>query len=289
MITSRDPAPAARRLRQGLGRPVPRHDDPRLRHGALSRRRHRRGAGDRAPTSSTRRSRTPATSTPPWWCCARPRGALVHINNSRRCAYGYDQRIEAFGEKGMLQAGNRRADHGRGVGRERHRGAMDPVLDFFIERYAEAYLAEIDHFVDCVETGRDAAGRLRRGARGAAPGRRGAGESRKSGRSGAARPMTGTVRLTAAQALVRYLAAQRTIVDGREVPLFAGCLGDLRPRQRRRASARRCTARATRCRPSARTTSRRMAHAAIAFAKAQQPPAHDGRAPPRSAPARPTW
>ena len=35
-------------------------------------------------------------------------GALVHINNSRRCAYGYDQRIEAFGEKGMLQAQNRR-------------------------------------------------------------------------------------------------------------------------------------------------------------------------------------
>src|SRR3954462_10510161 len=35
--------------------------------------------------------------------------------------------------------------------------------------------------------------------------------------------MTGTVRLTAAQALVRYLAAQRTIVDGREEPLFAGC------------------------------------------------------------------
>src|SRR4051794_17030815 len=35
--------------------------------------------------------------------------------------------------------------------------------------------------------------------------------------------MTGTVRLTAAQALVRYLAAQSTIVDGREEPLFAGC------------------------------------------------------------------
>ena len=34
-------------------------------------------------------------------------GALVHINNSRRCAYGYDQRVEAFGEKGMLQALNR--------------------------------------------------------------------------------------------------------------------------------------------------------------------------------------
>ena len=27
-------------------------------------------------------------------------GALVHINNSRRCAYGYDQRIEVFGASG---------------------------------------------------------------------------------------------------------------------------------------------------------------------------------------------
>ena len=34
---------------------------------------------------------------------------------------------------------------------------------------------------------------------------------------------TDTVRLTAAQALVRYLAAQRTLVDGAELPLFTGC------------------------------------------------------------------
>jgi myo-inositol 2-dehydrogenase/D-chiro-inositol 1-dehydrogenase len=79
-------------------------------------------------------------------------GAMVHINNSRRCAYGYDQRIEAFGEKGMLQAGNRRPTTVEAWGAERT-GAKDPVLNFFIERYTEAYLAEIDHFVDCVEKG----------------------------------------------------------------------------------------------------------------------------------------
>ncbi len=33
----------------------------------------------------------------------------------------------------------------------------------------------------------------------------------------------GTVRLTAAQAVVRYLAVQRTLLDGKEAPLFAGC------------------------------------------------------------------
>jgi myo-inositol 2-dehydrogenase/D-chiro-inositol 1-dehydrogenase len=77
-------------------------------------------------------------------------GALVHINNSRRCSYGYDQRIEAFGEKGMLQAQNRRATTVEAWGANVTE-ARDPVLNFFIERYFEAYMAEINHFVDCVE------------------------------------------------------------------------------------------------------------------------------------------
>ncbi|MEZ5477062.1 MAG: Gfo/Idh/MocA family oxidoreductase [Thiolinea sp.] len=33
-------------------------------------------------------------------------GAIAIITNSRRATYGYDQRVEAFGAKGMLQAGN---------------------------------------------------------------------------------------------------------------------------------------------------------------------------------------
>lgn len=76
-------------------------------------------------------------------------GALIHIANSRRASYGYDQRIEAFGEDGMLQAGNQRATslcHWGKEGTDR----KDPVMDFFIERYTPAYLAEIDHFVDCL-------------------------------------------------------------------------------------------------------------------------------------------
>ena len=77
-------------------------------------------------------------------------GALIHINNSRRAAYGYDQRIEAFGELGMLQAGNQRATSISFSGKEAT-AAKDPVMPFFIERYTPAYLAEIDHFVDCVE------------------------------------------------------------------------------------------------------------------------------------------
>jgi myo-inositol 2-dehydrogenase / D-chiro-inositol 1-dehydrogenase len=78
--------------------------------------------------------------------------ALCQINNSRRCAYGYDQRVEAFGDKGMLQAGNQRPTTLSFWGAAAT-DARDPVLNFFVERYTPAYHAEIDHFVDCVEKG----------------------------------------------------------------------------------------------------------------------------------------
>ena len=76
-------------------------------------------------------------------------GALIQINNSRRCVYGYDQRIEAFGATGQLQAGNKRATTIEYWGADRT-GARDPVLNFFIERYAEAYRAELDAFIESV-------------------------------------------------------------------------------------------------------------------------------------------
>lgn len=74
------------------------------------------------------------------------RGALCHIDNSRRAAYGYDQRIEAFGEKGMLQAENPRPTT---VRRATEEGVVtDRPPWFFLERYAEAYRAELEHFID---------------------------------------------------------------------------------------------------------------------------------------------
>ena len=33
-------------------------------------------------------------------------GVLIHINNSRRSVYGYDQRVEVFGSKGMVISNN---------------------------------------------------------------------------------------------------------------------------------------------------------------------------------------
>jgi len=76
-------------------------------------------------------------------------GALVQINTTRRCVYGYDQRLEVFGSDGMLLAGNQTATSVRAA-TARYTGAADPVLHTFIERYAEAYAAEVDHFVTCL-------------------------------------------------------------------------------------------------------------------------------------------
>jgi myo-inositol 2-dehydrogenase/D-chiro-inositol 1-dehydrogenase len=79
-------------------------------------------------------------------------GALVHINNTRRCVYGYDQRLEVFGSAGMLLAGNHHATTVQSFN-SAHTGAADLVLPFFVERYAEAYSAEIGHFIDCLSSG----------------------------------------------------------------------------------------------------------------------------------------
>ena len=79
-------------------------------------------------------------------------GIQCCINNYRKAVYGYDQRVEAIGETGMLKAENRRPTTVERWGSEKT-GAQDPILYFFIERYQEAYNAEIQAFVDAVESG----------------------------------------------------------------------------------------------------------------------------------------
>ena len=78
-----------------------------------------------------------------------------------------------FGAKGMLQAHNRHLTTVAAWSAERT-GATDPVQDFLAARYSEAYKAEIEHFVGCMEKGTKPLAGFRRGARGAAAGRCGA-------------------------------------------------------------------------------------------------------------------
>ncbi len=75
-------------------------------------------------------------------------GRLCQISNSRRATYGYDQRIEAHGAAGLLQVGNVVATTVRAATASGFRS--DPVLPFFLERYAAAYRAELDAFVQAV-------------------------------------------------------------------------------------------------------------------------------------------
>jgi myo-inositol 2-dehydrogenase / D-chiro-inositol 1-dehydrogenase len=76
-------------------------------------------------------------------------GSLCQISNSRRAVYGYDQRIEVFGSQGMLRAENNVPTTVELMTAD---GATtDKPLFFFLERYAEAYRVELNHFLDCLE------------------------------------------------------------------------------------------------------------------------------------------
>jgi myo-inositol 2-dehydrogenase/D-chiro-inositol 1-dehydrogenase len=78
-------------------------------------------------------------------------GALCQISNSRRAMYGYDQRIEALGSKGALRAENVVESTVSFAGAD---GIIsDKPLHFFLERYAEAYRRELDHFIGAVASG----------------------------------------------------------------------------------------------------------------------------------------
>jgi myo-inositol 2-dehydrogenase/D-chiro-inositol 1-dehydrogenase len=79
-------------------------------------------------------------------------GRQCHINNSRTSTYGYDQRVELLGSAGMVVSGNRRQHEMRRYSAAQTEAAA-PCLDFFIERYREAFDAEIDAFVTTVEQG----------------------------------------------------------------------------------------------------------------------------------------
>ncbi len=75
-------------------------------------------------------------------------GSLVMIDNSRRSAYGYDQRAEVFGSLGAVACGNDAPSTAYlstagGVTAEK-------PLFFFLERYMQAYAAEAMAFVDAV-------------------------------------------------------------------------------------------------------------------------------------------
>ena len=80
-------------------------------------------------------------------------GALGVIDNSRQAVYGYDQRVEVFGSKGMIAAENETANNttwytADGVAKEK-------PLWFFLERYNDAFIQEESDFVEACLTGKE--------------------------------------------------------------------------------------------------------------------------------------
>ncbi len=73
-------------------------------------------------------------------------GKLCVIANSRRSGFGYDQRIEAFGSAGMIKADNELESTVSILTESGMRS--DSFRNFFLDRYAEAYRAEMRHFAD---------------------------------------------------------------------------------------------------------------------------------------------
>jgi myo-inositol 2-dehydrogenase/D-chiro-inositol 1-dehydrogenase len=78
-------------------------------------------------------------------------GAIGTIDNCRQAVYGYDQRAEIFGSAGSIETTNNYPNNttvstANGVSR-------DLPLNFFMQRYAEAYAAEIESFVHAVTSG----------------------------------------------------------------------------------------------------------------------------------------
>lgn len=74
---------------------------------------------------------------------------LVLISNSRHAAYGFDQRMEAFGRDGMLRAENITDTNVLHYGPNQVEG-RSPYQNFFLERYMDSYRNELDEFVKLV-------------------------------------------------------------------------------------------------------------------------------------------
>ncbi len=78
-------------------------------------------------------------------------GALATFNFSRRTTYGFDEMIEVFGSKGMLQSGRQRQ---RGVSLfQGDKIVDDGIYPTWYERFAPTYVAELDAVIEAVRAG----------------------------------------------------------------------------------------------------------------------------------------
>ena len=74
------------------------------------------------------------------------KGVICVITNSRHCSFGYDQRVELFGKKGMLLSGNQK-NNATEIFNSNQSHSQKPFLNFFIERYKDAYNLQLSELI----------------------------------------------------------------------------------------------------------------------------------------------
>ena len=74
------------------------------------------------------------------------KGIQCIITNSRHCSFGYDQRVELFGKKGMLLSGNQK-NNATEIFNSNQSHSQKPFLNFFIERYKDAYKLQLNELI----------------------------------------------------------------------------------------------------------------------------------------------
>ena len=74
-------------------------------------------------------------------------GVQCIITNSRHCSFGYDQRVELFGSKGMLISGNK-SENETEIFTRNNTSQKKPLLNFFIDRYVDAYRLQLDELAN---------------------------------------------------------------------------------------------------------------------------------------------
>jgi myo-inositol 2-dehydrogenase/D-chiro-inositol 1-dehydrogenase/scyllo-inositol 2-dehydrogenase (NAD+) len=83
--------------------------------------------------------------------CKFESGGLGVISGVCPCGYGYDARVEIIGEKGIMQIGSLEGQDVV-VCTDRDQGLITPIVRTWPQRFAWAYIYELEHFVHCIQT-----------------------------------------------------------------------------------------------------------------------------------------
>jgi len=77
-------------------------------------------------------------------------GGLGMISGICPCGYGYDSRVEIYGEKGILQIGELQGQ-AVVICTDRDHGLVSPIYRTWPERFAWGYINELEHFIECIQ------------------------------------------------------------------------------------------------------------------------------------------